>query len=66
MAVLMRLTGGNPAGFGADGGMTARMANTGYETGGLEGILSKKDNNRDAPPPYLNYQWNNNKKVYWT
>ena len=55
MAKLMGLTGGNPASFGVVGDIAARMANTGYETGGLAGILSKKDDNRDAPPPYLNY-----------
>ncbi|MCH7411790.1 DUF6443 domain-containing protein, partial [Belliella sp. DSM 111904] len=55
MAVLMGLTGGNPTGFGVDGGMAARMANTGSETGSLAGILSKRDSNNDAPPAYLNY-----------
>ncbi|MCH7396725.1 hypothetical protein MM236_01945 [Belliella sp. DSM 107340] len=55
MAVLMGLTGGNPSGFRVDGGMAARMANTRYETGGLAGILSKKENNGDTPPYYLNY-----------
>ncbi|MCH7409970.1 RHS repeat-associated core domain-containing protein, partial [Belliella sp. DSM 111904] len=38
-----------------DGGMAARMANTGSETGSLAGILSKRDSNNDAPPAYLNY-----------
>ncbi|MCH7401823.1 hypothetical protein [Belliella kenyensis] len=55
MAVLMGLTGGNPTGFGVDGGMAARIANTGSETGSLAGILSKRDSNNDAPPAYLSY-----------